>query len=234
MFKVKLLTCIIALFLVFVTFDSAMAETVDAAGYWQGNWYSTYGTSGGLYINITQSGTTLGGTLTITGTTCGTFSNLALSGSVSGNVVTAYAAATCQLDVPPSYNELTYTDGVVSGNSMNGNYTVDSDYVLYDWGTFSLTRTINIIRASAGANGNISPSGDVSVNAGSNQIFQINPDTGYRVSDVLVDGASVGAKTSHTFYNLSSNHTISATFELAPAQEGQAGPSVRSLLLDNE
>ena len=102
---------------------------------------------------------------------------------------------------------------------MNGDYTVDSDYVLYDWGTFSLTRTINIIRASAGAGGNISPSGDVSVNAGSNQIFQINPDTGYRVLDVVVDGTSVGAKTSHTFYNLSSNHTISATFALAPTND---------------
>jgi hypothetical protein len=38
------------------------------------------------------------------------------------------------------------------------------------------------------------------------------PATGYQVSSVLIDGASVGALTSYTFSSVAANHTISATF----------------------
>ena len=41
--------------------------------------------------------------------------------------------------------------------------------------------------------------------------FTITPATGYHVADVLVDGSSVGARTSYTFTNVTANHTISAT-----------------------
>ena len=68
------------------------------------------------------------------------------------------------------------------------------------------------ITASAGANGSINPSGAVSVNYGDNQTFSITPAGGYHVLDVLVDGASVGAVTSYTFYNVTADHTISASF----------------------
>jgi len=36
------------------------------------------------------------------------------------------------------------------------------------------------------------------------------------VTNVLVDGVSVGAVTSYTFTNVTANHTISASFDLAP------------------
>jgi hypothetical protein len=68
------------------------------------------------------------------------------------------------------------------------------------------------ISASAGPNGAITPSGNVSVPSGSNGQFTITPNTGYRVADVIVDGTSVGARTTYTFYQVISNHTISATF----------------------
>ena len=68
------------------------------------------------------------------------------------------------------------------------------------------------ITASAGANGSINPSGAVSVNYGDNQTFSITPAGGYHVLDVLVDGGSVGAVTSYTFYNVTADHTISASF----------------------
>ncbi len=58
------------------------------------------------------------------------------------------------------------------------------------------------ITASAGANGSIDPEGDVVVTAGDDQSFTITADSGYQVADVLVDGASVGAVTSHTFNNV--------------------------------
>jgi len=72
--------------------------------------------------------------------------------------------------------------------------------------------TTYTITATAGANGTISPSGDVTVNEGADQAFSIEPSPGYQVADVLVDGSSVGALTSHTFTNINDNHTIDATF----------------------
>jgi uncharacterized repeat protein (TIGR02543 family) len=80
--------------------------------------------------------------------------------------------------------------------------------------TISATFAINTytIAASAGANGSITPNGSVTVNHGANQTFTITPDGGYNVANVLVDGVSVGAVTSHTFTNVTANHTIAATF----------------------
>ncbi len=70
------------------------------------------------------------------------------------------------------------------------------------------------ITASAGANGSISPSGSVVTNYGADQTFAITADTGYSVSDVLVDGASKGAMTAYTFSKVSANHTISVSFTI--------------------
>ncbi len=68
------------------------------------------------------------------------------------------------------------------------------------------------ISASASSNGSISPSGTSNVNCGSNQTYTITPTLGFNVLDVLVDGISIGAVTSHTFTNVTAPHTISATF----------------------
>ena len=71
------------------------------------------------------------------------------------------------------------------------------------------TWTINV---SAGAGGSISPAGPVAVTAGSNQQFTITPSAGYQISNVVVDGSSLGAQTLYTFNNVGANHSISATF----------------------
>ncbi len=49
---------------------------------------------------------------------------------------------------------------------------------------------------------------------GASQTFSINPNQNYHVSDVLVDGASMGTVTSYTFDNVTWDHTISASFAL--------------------
>jgi hypothetical protein len=77
--------------------------------------------------------------------------------------------------------------------------------------------TTYTIKASAGTGGTISPSGDVTVIQGANQTFIITPGSGYGVADVRVDGTSVGAVKSYTFSNVSSNHTIAASFSSAPS-----------------
>ena len=71
------------------------------------------------------------------------------------------------------------------------------------------------IRASAGANGSITPDGNVSVRTGSDQIFLITPDEGYAISDVRIDGRSIGAVMRYTFENVRSAHTIEASFTAA-------------------
>ncbi len=70
------------------------------------------------------------------------------------------------------------------------------------------------ITASAGANGSISPSGAVGVLYGSDQGFTITPATGHHVSDVSVDGTSIGAVAKYTFTNVTANHTIAASFAI--------------------
>ncbi len=69
------------------------------------------------------------------------------------------------------------------------------------------------ITATAGENGNISPSGKVMVDYGQSMIFTITPDNGYHIKDVTVDGVSQGAINSYTFSNVTQDHTISASFE---------------------
>ena len=73
------------------------------------------------------------------------------------------------------------------------------------------------ISASAGENGKVSPSGDLSVRSDLGQTFTFTPDKGYRVADVLVNGKSVGALRSYTFATARSDQTIEVVFEKIPA-----------------
>jgi len=68
------------------------------------------------------------------------------------------------------------------------------------------------IEATAGAGGSISPSGSVNVREGGDQTFTITPDKGYAVSNVKIDGKSIGAVKSYTFENVSRTHTIEVIF----------------------
>jgi hypothetical protein len=72
---------------------------------------------------------------------------------------------------------------------------------------------IYTINASAGPNGSISPSGDITVRRGSNQTFIIRPGRGYRIGRVDIDAAYMYYVTSHTFTRINANHTIRAEFE---------------------
>jgi hypothetical protein len=88
----------------------------------------------------------------------------------------------------------------------------------------SVTAAFNIktftITATAGANGSISPQGAVSVNYGSSRTFTVTPNSGYKISDVKVDGVSVGAVTSFLFGGVVSSHTIEAVFSSLTTQPG--------------
>ena len=71
------------------------------------------------------------------------------------------------------------------------------------------------IMASAGEHGQISPSGNVSVPVHSNQTFDLIPEQGYTVDQLLVDGVAQSRVLHYTFENVLTDHTISATFRVA-------------------
>jgi ABC-type transporter MlaC component len=88
--------------------------------------------------------------------------------------------------------------------NVTANHTIEASFFLNEF----------IIIATAGSNGAINPSGTTTVNAGQNQTFNILPNTGYHIADVIVDGISVGPVSSYAFVNVMQNHTIHATFEI--------------------
>jgi len=128
----------------------------------------------------------------------------------------------------------------ITAPSSEGNYQIMYK-VQDDEGTWSLpaTETLTVssgvtytITASTGNGGQISPSGTTQVNLGASQTYSITPNAGYHISDVLVDGSSVGAVTSYSFTNVTADHTIAATFAIdiysitaSAGNGGQISPS---------
>ena len=141
------------------------------------------------YFASDQDGDTLSYTWTKTG---GTF-----EGSVTGPTITWIAPSK-----PGNYT--------VTCEVSDGKDNVDEQLII-SVGDVSETYTIT---ASAGLNGSIDPSGEITVNRGSSQSFIITPEVGYHIGYVLIDGISIGAVTSYTFKNVREDHAIAATFSL--------------------
>src|SRR6185436_15312895 len=58
----------------------------------------------------------------------------------------------------------------------------------------------------------VSPDGATSVACGGSLKIDITADPCFAIADVIVDGVSVGVTSSYTFNNVTTDHTISATF----------------------
>jgi uncharacterized repeat protein (TIGR02543 family) len=101
-------------------------------------------------------------------------------------------------------------DGQVSDTTNPLSLVMNSEKTIT--GTF--IQNVFTITATAGTNGTITPGGDVSITYGESQAFTITSNTGYHIGDVLVDNASVGAVVTYTFTNVTSAHTISASFAI--------------------
>ncbi|MFH0796948.1 MAG: M4 family metallopeptidase [Candidatus Omnitrophota bacterium] len=97
-----------------------------------------------------------------------------------------------------------------------------SDTVWLDAVSFSSPgTTLYTIAATAGDGGSISPSGAVLVPADATSTFAITPSSGYHIEDILVDDSSVDTATSYTFTEVSSDHTISVTFDNDTSQSDE-------------
>lgn len=116
-----------------------------------------------------------------------------------------------------------YTNDEVKAMVINGNMTFTASYT-YVGGSSGGGGSVSsyIIKATAGANGSISPSGTISVSRGADKTFAIKANAGYEIADVRVDGVSVGAVRTYEFKNVTKAHEIYATFkktENEPEQE---------------
>lgn len=101
--------------------------------------------------------------------------------------------------------------GMVSGE-LFGRNSIAPGYAEGQVGGFVFIPT-QTITASAGPNGSISQSGVSNVFADETPTYTITPDSGYHVTDVQVNGVSVGAVTSYTFSSgVAVNSTITASF----------------------
>ncbi len=102
--------------------------------------------------------------------------------------------------------------------SVNGEYaeitdgnitvTVNQNTIIE---TFAEKKKYSVI-ATTNGNGYVELSSD-SIEYGSNCTAKIVADDGYIISDVLVDGKSVGVCKAYTFTNIKENHTIDVVFE---------------------
>lgn len=144
-------------------------------------------------------------TLTVTkrGTGTGT-----VTASPAGTTFSAGTAVTLAAR-PDSNSVFAGWSGGYSGTAgdrcyvvMNNNASISAAFNLK---TYTIT-------ASAGFGGSISPSGSVSVSAGSRRTFVFTPWRGYRISSVKIDGISISPIASYTFNNMRANHTISVSF----------------------
>ena len=134
-----------------------------------------------------------------------------------GTMTYAYGATPSYMIVPEvGYDVVSVTagDAIVNVTYNNGIGTFTLDALQQD---ITLTATTSIkkfeITVTQGENGTIAPDTQTEVEYGSNKTFTITPNDYYVIADVIVDGSSRGALSSYTFYNVTSNHTITAVFE---------------------
>jgi hypothetical protein len=110
--------------------------------------------------------------------------------------------------LPDSNSVFEAWGGNCSGSSRTCSVSMTADKTV----TASFSLKAYRIHVRPSVNGVIHPFGSVKAAHGEKRRFQIIPLPGYRVSDVRVDKASVGATNSYTFDNVTSDHTIEAVF----------------------
>ncbi len=135
-----------------------------------------------------------------------TFNNVAHGASIYDQM-----PAVGQLGILESHNFLGYNTekycrGASFGEAKLKN--IISDVNLYPYSEIK-TYTITV---EQGENGIITPE-TKTIEYGSNHTFFMSANEGYNVSDVLVDGTSVGGVSSYVFENIQNNHTITAIFD---------------------
>ncbi|HOJ95476.1 MAG TPA: hypothetical protein PK024_01350, partial [Methanospirillum sp.] len=149
--------------------------------------------------------------------TAGSNGQISPSGAVS---VTCGSNQAFVITANPCYN---ISSIIIDGSPLSGPFTSPHTYTFTN---VQQSHTINAefaiknftITATAGSNGQISPTGTVSVTCGSNRAFVITANPCYSISSIIIDGSSIpGPFTSpytYTFTNIQQSHTINAEFAI--------------------
>ncbi len=134
---------------------------------------------------------------------------------------TIHAEDGCALDYITVNGDVVYSNNDPE-NAFTGSWTLedireDSEVVAYfgadeDEDGVPDKPSYWTIEASAGSGGGIDPEGDVFVPDGGDQRFDFDPNRGYEIDRVRVDGDSVRVRDSYTFEEVEENHTIRVTF----------------------
>ena len=114
---------------------TAVNPNGSLTGSWSGSW-SSGGESGAVYAELTQSGSSVSGTMTVYDTDCGNYYDVAVSGTEQGSGTYSFEANTsCGSD-----SVSLQFSGMLTGESMTGTYRNYVAGSLYDVGSFSMSR----------------------------------------------------------------------------------------------
>lgn len=72
------------------------------------------------------------------------------------------------------------------------------------------------VNATSGVGGSLTSGGVTRIDNGGNKTYTFSPNSGYHISDVLVNGSSVGAVATYTIQNMQGPTTIAAVFAVDP------------------
>ena len=140
------------------------------------------------------------------------------SGTMVGDMVEGngkFTLENCTYIAPEGYKFKAWAIGSVNGEQKKPGEQITitgETYIYAIWESIAVSNYT--ITATAGENGNITPSGEVSVAKGSSKTFTITADNGYQIKDVKVNGTSIGAVSAYTFENVLDNATISVEFDV--------------------
>ncbi len=215
---------------------------------------SVSGTGNQSFAITPNAGFSIAG-VSVDGSPAGAVANYSFTNVIANHTISAtFAANTYAITASAGANGSISPSGVVSvsgGNNQSFAITANTGYHIADVTVggvsvgavtnYAFTNVVadqaiavtfaidvvptHIITASANGGGSISPSGSVVVSDTANQSFTIASNSGFHISDVLVDGSSVTAVTGYTITHVVSNHTISAIFaqDAAPANNNSSG-----------
>lgn len=195
---------------------------------------------GALSVSITQTGSVLSGSLSATNTDCGDISNVSLTGSVSGSTASFSGSYLCQMY--SSNNELRFTNGALSGNTINGAYAIYTNGSFYSSGSFTLTRPNTIysltVTKSGTGTGTVtsSPSG---IDCGSTCSSSYSSGTQVTLSASPASGSTFGGWSGggcsgdgSCIVTISAATTVTATFDAQPSCTYSLSPAFKVFTID--
>lgn len=117
-------------------FSSGQQPAANVTGTWKGSWRSSVQGNGGLTLKLTQTSSAVAGSMSVTKTDCGDMTNIPLTGTVSGSTLDVFATGTCDGSVV----SLGFTQGTLSGSTLDGIYDVLVNGDPYDDGSWTATK----------------------------------------------------------------------------------------------